>query len=260
MGTGDIVFVTFDTLRYDVAVAEYEAERTPNLRAVLPTNGWEMRHTPGSFTYAAHQAFFAGFLPTPFIPGKYPRLFAARFAGSETTAEGTAVFDTPDIVSGMQAHGYHTICIGGVGFFNRKTPLGSVLPSLFDEAHWEESFGVTAPESTANQFRCAAAILERATKPVFLFVNLSALHQPNWYYLPGRVREEGDDIESHAAALRYVDSQLPILTDALRKRGRSLCVFCSDHGTAYGEEGYTGHRLAHPSVWNVPYAEFFLEP
>lgn len=219
LGKGDITFVTFDTLRYDVAVAECNAGRTPNLRAVLPSNAWEMRHTPGSFTYAAHQAFFAGFLPTPVIPGKYPRLFAARFAGSETTAEGTAMFDTPDIVSGMRAHGYHTVCIGGVGFFNRKTPLGSVLPSLFDEAYWEESFGVTEPESAANQFRCAAAILERATKPVFLFVNLSALHQPNWYYLPGRVREEGDDIESHAAALRYVDSQLLILTDALRKRG-----------------------------------------
>ena len=31
-------------------------------------------------------------------------------------------------------------------------------------------------------------------------------------------------------------------------------VICSDHGTAYGEDGYTGHRLAHPVVWDVPYA------
>ena len=35
-------------------------------------------------------------------------------------------------------------------------------------------------------------------------------------------------------------------------------VICSDHGTAYGEDGYTGHRLAHPVVWEVPYAEFIL--
>ena len=33
---------------------------------------------------------------------------------------------------------------------------------------------------------------------------------------------------------------------------------CSDHGTAYGEEGYYGHRVAHPVVWTVPYAEFVL--
>ena len=40
--------------------------------------------------------------------------------------------------------------------------------------------------------------------------------------------------------------------------GPWLAVVCSDHGTAYGEDGYTGHRLAHPVVWEVPYAEFVL--
>ena len=83
-----------------------------------------------------------------------------------------------------------------------------------------------------------------------------AIHQPNRFYLPGAAR---DSIESHAAALEYVDSQLPPLFEALRRRGPSLCVLCSDHGTAYGDDGYEGHRLAHPSVWNVPYAEFVLE-
>jgi|GEM_PF-4288067 hypothetical protein len=29
-------------------------------------------------------------------------------------------------------------------------------------------------------------------------------------------------------------------------------------GTAYGEDGYHGHRLAHPVVWTVPYAEVVL--
>lgn len=260
VGVGDIVLVTFDTLRYDVAVAEWAAGRTPNLAGVLPEDGWEERHTPGSFTYAAHQAFFAGFLPTPARPGRHSRLFAARFSGSETTSPQTAVFDTPDIVTGLRAAGYHTICIGGVGFFNGATPLGRVLPSLFEEAHWAEALGVTVPDSTQNQFRCAAEALARSPGPAFLFINLSALHQPNWFYMPERTVEQGDDLASHAAALRYVDSQLPCLLEALRARGQSLCIFCSDHGTAYGEEGYTGHRLAHPSVWTVPYAEFYLNP
>ncbi|RYZ80354.1 MAG: metalloenzyme domain-containing protein, partial [Proteobacteria bacterium] len=35
-------------------------------------------------------------------------------------------------------------------------------------------------------------------------------------------------------------------------------VICSDHGTTYGEDGFHGHRVAHPQVWNVPYAEFVL--
>jgi hypothetical protein len=33
----------------------------------------------------------------------------------------------------------------------------------------------------------------------------------------------------------------------------------SDHGTLFGEEGWTGHRIGHPAVWTVPYAEFTWE-
>ena len=120
VGTHDILFMTIDTLRYDVAMLALENGETPNLARHLPAKTWEQRQTPGSFTYAAHHAFFAGFLPTPAAPGSHARLFAARFAGSESTAATTFVFDTPDIVSGLASHGYRTICIGGVGFFNRR--------------------------------------------------------------------------------------------------------------------------------------------
>jgi membrane-anchored protein YejM (alkaline phosphatase superfamily) len=94
-----------------------------------------------------------------------------------------------------------------------------------------------------------------ASRLTFLFLNVSAIHQPNRFYLPGAAT---DTIESHAAALEYVDSQLGILFQHLQKRGPWLCVICSDHGTAYGEGGYTGHRVGHPVVWDVPYAEFVL--
>ena len=89
VGTHDILLITLDTLRYDVASECLAAGKTPTLASMLPEGRWEMRHTPGSFTYAAHQAFFAGFLPTPASPGRHPRLFAARFAGSETATEST---------------------------------------------------------------------------------------------------------------------------------------------------------------------------
>src|SRR5260221_12372876 len=143
IGTHDILMLTLDTLRYDVACELYSKGRTPNFQRVLPSGGWEARHAPGSFTYASHQAMFAGFLPTPAIPGKFPRLFAARFPGSETTSAETFVFEAPDIVSGLTAQGYHTVCIGGVGFFNKQSPLGCVLPGLFMESHWNPSLGVT---------------------------------------------------------------------------------------------------------------------
>jgi arylsulfatase A-like enzyme len=115
---------------------------------------------------------------------------------------------------------------------------------------------VTDARSTENQVRLAVARLEELPRQqrLFLFINVSALHQPNHHYLGGAER---DTIESHAAALRYVDTQLAPLFLALERRG-SFCMVMSDHGTAYGDDGYEGHRLAHPSVWNVPYGHFLV--
>ena len=257
IGTHDVLVMTLDTLRYDVAQRCWADGRIPHLARRLGPEGWEARHTPGSFTYAAHHAFFAGFLPTPPGPGPHPRMFAVTFPGSETTAPHTATFDAPNIVEGFARAGYRTICVGGVGFFDTATPLGGVLPGLFQEAHYARALGVTDPASTANQVAVATARLAAlGAQRAFLFVNVSALHQPNRFYVPGALEDSPD---TQAAALAYVDSQLPALFAALAARGPTLCLVFSDHGTTYGEDGHTGHRLAHPVVWTVPYGEW-IEP
>jgi hypothetical protein len=253
LGSHDVVLITLDTLRYDAACSAMQRGLTPFFKKILPEGRWEERHAPGNFTYASHQAFFAGFLPTPAIPGKHPRLFAARVAGSETTMTGTLVFDTPDIVSGFAAAGYHTLCIGGVGFFNKQTALGRVLPGLFAESHWSPELGVTSGKSTEMQVALAVDRLRQESRRVFLFLNVSAIHQPNCIFAPGATV---DTLETHIQALGYVDSQLPPLFAELRRRGPALVVICSDHGTAYGEDGFHGHRLSHAVVNTVPYAEF----
>jgi hypothetical protein len=256
VGTCDVVLVTLDTLRYDVADNLMAAGRTPNLARA--TGGWQRRHTPGSFTYAAHQAFLAGFLPTPAAPGRHERPFAASFPGSETTGEHTWVFDAPDVVGGLAGAGYRTVCVGGVGFFNGRSALSRVLPALFAEHYWEPGYGVTDPRCLDNQLERVAQVLADDDHLVFLLLNVAALHQPNRHYLPG-ARE--DSWESHAAALEYVDSRMDRLFTLLSARPRpSYLITCSDHGTAYGEDGHTGHRVAHEVVWTVPYAEFVLCP
>ncbi len=258
IGTHDVLIMTIDTLRYDVARDALASGRTPNLAAVLRGSIWEERHSPGSFTYSAHHAFFAGFFPTPIDRPKHPRPFAMGFPGSETIGESTCVLDAPNLVAGLAGRGYHTACVGGVGFFNKLSPLGSTLPALFAESHWSPELGVTDPRSTENQVAVAISTLESVPddRRVLLFLNLSAVHQPNCFYLDG---ETEDSIASHAAALAYLDRHLPPLFRALRRRGPTFAIVCSDHGTAYGEDGYRGHRLAHPVVWTVPYAEFLLE-
>ena len=268
VGTHDLALIVLDTLRYDVAAEELAAGRTPHLAALFP-GGWERRHSPGTFTYAAHAAFFAGFLPTPAAPGRHRRRLALNFEGSETIGPQTCVLEGATIVEGLFARGYHTLCVGGVGFFNLRNPLGRALPELFAERHWDPSTGVTDPASFEHQI----AIVERSlgalppARRVFTFVNVSALHQPNHFYLARELAERDaaagagagvDTRASHAAALRYVDRHMPRLCAALSRRGPVLAIVCSDHGTLYGEDGYFGHRVAHPIVTTVPYAEALL--
>lgn len=268
VGHCDIVFITLDTLRYDVAVDELAAGRLPSLGRFIQR--WEKRHSPGNFTYASHQAFFGGFLPTPAEPGLHPRLFALQFPGSETTADGTFVFQAESIVAGLAGEGYHTMCVGGVGFFNGLPGLGSVLPSYFQESHWTQETSVAHPESTRHQVDwCLRRLDELDTKDtsrrVFLFVNVSALHDPNHYYRDDYAGTDDPAIprnskSGHAAALRYADHELGRLFERLARRGRWFAIVCSDHGTAYGDDGgYEGHRNGSEVVWTVPYADFIIE-
>ncbi len=258
-----IVFITLDTLRYDAAQRAFANGRLPTLLPYLPQTGWERRHTPASFTYAAHHAFFSGFLPTPTTPGPHPRPYAAAFTGSESTDESTFVFPEATLPEALSARGFRTICIGGTGFFNQQNELGSVLPNLFDEAHWDETLGVTDPNSATNQVKLASELLQEETsqnqqQPVFLFINIAALHQPNWFY-DATAERNVDTLDSHIAALVAVDSALPPLFNEVTKRGRSSWIICSDHGTAYGENGHFGHRHAQSVIWDVPFASFDLD-
>jgi hypothetical protein len=259
VGQADVLFLTLDCLRLDVARAALAAGRTPALGGWLAPEGWEARETPGTFTLAAHLAFFHGFLPTPLGPGPHPRLFAVAFDGSLTIVPTTYVFEgAENIIAGFRDRGYRTYCVGGVGFFNKRTPLGRVLPRFFAESVWSPDLGVTARDSTANQVRVALDWL--ASVPLgeraLVFMNVSATHPPHAHYLPGSAE---DGPASQEAALAYVDSQLPPLFDALRRRGRCFCLVMADHGEAHGEDGRRGHRIAHPSVTTVPYAHFILD-
>ena len=255
----DVLWLTFDTLRLDVAVRGVHEGTTPNLVELLPGGVWEHRHTPGTFTYAAHAAFFAGFLPTPTTPGPHPRLFASAFHGSETTSSSTFVFDEADVVTALRNHGYSTLCVGGVGFFNQQTQLGRVFPSLFEHAVWNASLGVTAKDSFERQLDVVEHHVRTVgdEQPALTFINVSALHQPNCMYVEGA---ETDSPDTQLAALSYVDQHLPRLLHLTRRARPLVVLLMSDHGTAYGEQGHVGHRVALDVVTDVPFAAFVLEP
>lgn len=247
----DILLITLDTLRYDAAQTAWNQGRLLVLGTHLGPAGWQRRHSPASFTYAAHQAFLAGFLPTPVEPGRHARLFAAEFRGSLTTTSDTFVFEQASLPQALGARGYKTVCIGGTGFFNKQNALSRVIPDLFEESHWRPELGVTEPRSPQHQV--AQALACRDARPNFTLLNISAIHQPNHFYSGA----SQDNLESHTAALVAVDQALAPLLQVSRP---TFVIACSDHGTAYGEDGYWGHRVGHEQVWTVPYAEFGLRP
>jgi hypothetical protein len=256
IGSHHILFITLDTLRLDVACNEYETGALPTIEHYA-NQRWEARHSPGTFTYAAHHAFFAGFLPTPVNKHAEDRLFSTEFFGSLTTGEDTWCCKEATWIQGLSKHDYRTVCVGGVGFFNKQTQLGCVLPNLFEISVWSEAMGVTNPASTERQVEWIIDDWSGNQSSLSMtFLNISALHQPNYFYLPGC---EKDCIESHAAALRYVDENLKPLFSVCEQRNKpTFVILCSDHGTCYGEDGRFGHRLSHANVWEVPYLQFFI--
>lgn len=260
VGKCDILFICLDALRYDVAVREEAAGRTP----VLNRYGkWEKRHAPGTFTYPSHQAMFAGFLPSPAAPKSLVErewLFYPSSVGIGRNAPaGSYVFDGPHFIGSLAADGYETICVGGVAFFNpRRSDIGKVLPAMFRKKYWRAAFGCPVKNSTTRQVDFILEKLDAypAGRRLFLYLNVSAIHYPNRHYLPGAA---ADSTETHAAALRYVDGELERLFEAFRRRGETFVIVCSDHGTNYGEDGYLYHCHAHELVTTVPYKHFMLK-
>ena len=246
-----ILFVTLDSLRYDTARTAYDAGRTPHLAALLPEGGWERRQTPGTFTLPAHMAFFSGFLPKLPQPEQPPRLWECRPPAFKTVPPQTFVFDASNLLNGLAQYGYRSICVGGVTYFSRETPLGSVLPDLFDEDHWRPEFCSPEPDSTRHQVDHTLQIAERHEgRPLYLFVNVSATHVPHGHYLG----DSRDTLASQQAALAYADAHLGRLITTLTAGQRWLIILCADHGDAFGEDGFHGRGIAHPVVMNVPYA------
>src|SRR4051812_18034726 len=155
LATHDLLWIVLDSLRYDVARDALNAGETPNLERLV--SYWEERHSPATFTWAAHHAFFSGFLPTPARNPRQTRLFAARFSASGTISPRTFAFDEAYLPVALAQRGFHTLTIGGVGFFNERNAIGRVFPGLFAESHWAPELGPESPVSAERQLTLAAA-------------------------------------------------------------------------------------------------------
>lgn len=89
-----------------------------------------------------------------------------------------------------------------------------------------------------------------------MYLNIDTIHYPNNFYLENCKK---DSIETHGAALRYVDARIEKLFNMFRRRKDTFVIICSDHGTCYGEDGYYNHRVSNDTVYTIPYKEFILK-
>lgn len=281
VGNCHIVFLCLDALRYDVAKEAEEMGDTPVLHSF---GSWVKCQAVGNFTYSAHQAMFAGFFPCVSDARNHRQriqLFFPENVGMGRKApEGAYGFRQENFIKALEEEGYTTCCIGGVSFFDKRSGLGNVLPAYFQQSFWNPAFAPVVPESTQNQVDFAVRWLGEHPRQqkIFLYMNISAIHYPNYFYSrEGKepLCSEGSNLEqqarrmpvpaygrdtkeSHAAALRYVDSQMEALFSVLRERGKTFVICCSDHGTCYGEDGCYSHGINHPMVNTIPYQHFFL--
>ena len=275
VGSHHILFLCLDALRYDVAKEQEKMGNTPVLNQ---WGEWQKCQAVGNFTYPAHQGMFAGFFPC-FAGAKTHRerislFFSEKVGDGRKAPKGAYGFSRATFVEALAEEGYETCCIGGVSFFDKRSGLGKLFPGYFKYSFWNPSFSPIAPDSTKHQVSFAIKWLEKVPvgKKIFLYLNVSAIHYPNYYYPEMEKHQktvqkfqpdkgyEKDTKESHAAALRYADRELEPLLEAFRKKGDTFVICCSDHGTCYGEDGCFSHGINHPMVTTIPYKHFLLRP
>lgn len=259
VGSHDILMICLDTLRYDAAAEEEALGHTPVLSKPGP---WRKCQAAGNFTYPSHHTMFAGFFPCDYEASNISDrefLFFPRKGGlGRVVPPGAYAFSGSTIMEGLEQAGYETWCVGGVSFFDKRTDLGRVFPGMFRKSWWKPAFGCAVKNSTGNQADFILRKLDavKDEQRIFLYLNVDAIHYPNFFYLEGAHQ---DSLDSHKAALRYADQELGRLFEGWRSRKRPAFVIClSDHGTCYGEDGCQFHGINHPAVNTVPYKHFVL--
>jgi FkbM family methyltransferase len=260
------LLLTYDSCRLDTL----QQAHTPVLDSYAPIVAAQ---TPANFTYAAHQAFFVGMLPNALEPLPYYNRFVDQLIGLGQVGEiqvvdkscAHRVASDVNLVAGLREAGYQTVGAGAMNWFKQKALT-----------QWFEKFRYTGSDADA-QIEFLRGELD-PSKPFFGFVNFGETHDPfDFKGKEGRCPIEvqsrliewppvqnGAPVGRNSVAwehqkrsAEFLDSRLPALFDGLP--GNTIVVLCGDHGEAFGEDGYWGHGVNHPTVLTVPLAIFRLD-
>ena len=267
----NVLFVTFDSLRWDV----FEAAHVPFLKSL---GAWKKAYTQGTFTLPAHMAFYMGKLPqavdgtdyydsspTRILPdGRLTRRTQLwGLVGTEASRfqhPGRTLLQGESIIHGYRKRGYLTLGTGAVNWFNPQTPAGRHLSRPFHRFRFFAEDGFSFRESAPSQVAWVEKESRRSRRffrrrPVFAFVNFGETHHPftyrgcSWDRTSNPYGNQKSCLERQQRCFEYLDAYAERLVSALEPCD---LVLCADHGEALGEDGLWGHGFFHRKVMEVP--------
>ncbi len=240
----NVLFITIDAVRADhVGAYGYERATTPALDSLARRS----LVFENAYAQASKTAMSIPSLMTGIYPGNLPRDY--DHPGVQELFRGTFYVpnDVPILAELFDRKGYHTR--GLVGF--------SVTSGLFR--------GFDEMRHVKNDLKETAQVaLRKVEEPFFLWTHLVAPHAP---YVKHKNFDFGDQtIDVYDSELAFADNQAGSLLKVLRDRhieDKTIVVFTSDHGEAFGEHGITHHpALLQHELLHVPLIVFVpgIEP
>lgn len=260
----NFLFLTYDSCRYDVMLDAH----TPALDSVGQVM---LAQAPGNFTFASHQAFFVGILPSIKEDVPYYNRFRKQLVGLAEIGETEVVKhalkqvrSSWNLLTGLRDEGFQTVGAGAMNWFRQESLTSGFEKFLF---------------TGTNAKRQIDFVLKTVDpgRPFFAFINFGETHAPftfegkketcpvdvrarvmRWPPVETRpVGRESPAYDHQVECVEFLDAQLPRLFEGLPRE--TAVVLCADHGECFGEDGYWGHGVNHPRVLEVPLAVFRID-
>jgi arylsulfatase A-like enzyme len=256
----NVLFILVDTLRADhLSAYGYERDTSPNI-AALAEDGirFGQQVSQSSWTKCSMASLWTGLYPT-----RSGVLRAPQVLTEEAKLPAELYRDAGFRTAGIWRNGWINSNFGfGQGFENYTQPK----PSPMNRPPSRQRPNLTLAGSDADILRSALAFLRaHGHERWFLYLHMMDVHQ--YAYSEDEAVFGTSYLDIYDNAILWVDGLIGHLLAELADRGlrdRTLIVFASDHGEAFGEHGAEGHaRDVYGEVTETPLIlsfPFRLEP
>ncbi len=251
----NVLVLSVDTLRWDLGYAGNPRPLSPNVDALAKRSAVFER----AYSLASYTSKSLG----PALIGKYPSEVKRTFSHID--------FFAPEerfLQERLKDFGLRTVSVQGYWYF---TKAGYGFERGFDliDSSAQPKTWVVEGDTTVNGDKLADAAIKHLEDPTLEkqqfyfwthFVDVHADYVPHAGFdfgSNGRARYDGE--------VAFVDAQIGRILDALAKRpfaDRTIVIFTSDHGEAFGEHGMWRHGfelwdelVRVPLIIHVPGAE-----